>query len=158
MCSLNFASTKKKRTKKENKNQKELVSECKPYIQLVCVCVCLYTINRPKIPIYKKKEEFNILKIEVTSRKSDPTIYAHLWDYYNGVYVQFYFFIECATMNVPLKKRHNYGKLNGSVSSINEPSAKRCKYKESVMSEPFFNSVAVSFIICFVGSFFSFWV
>lgn len=28
-------------------------------------------------------------------------------------------------MNVPLKKRHNYGKLNGSVSSHNAPSAKR---------------------------------
>ncbi|XP_055304817.1 uncharacterized protein LOC129569712 [Sitodiplosis mosellana] len=28
-------------------------------------------------------------------------------------------------MNVPLKKRHNYGKLNGSASSLNEPSAKR---------------------------------
>lgn len=28
-------------------------------------------------------------------------------------------------MNVPLKKRHNYGKLNGSTSSLNAPSAKR---------------------------------
>lgn len=28
-------------------------------------------------------------------------------------------------MNVPLKKRHNYGKINGSVSSLNGTNAKR---------------------------------
>lgn len=52
-------------------------------------------------------------------------------------------------MNVPLKKRHNYGKLNGSTTSLNQPSAKRLHSSEYTFVDHFATAAFLFIAFCF---------
>lgn len=107
--------------KKKHTATNSLTSECNPYT-LFFSTKCLYD------SFERMKNSLNLVWIEqfnnhITINRKWRQLFRYKKNKHSTL---------METMNVPLKKRHNYGKLNGSVSSLNEPSAKRlhsCKFR-----------------------------